>query len=56
MHYRVQGKVNAPMVLQQTRTSSSRDEEKWQHLGCILKAESRGFVDALDSLGVEKNN
>lgn len=56
MHHRVQGKVNVPIVMQQTRTSSSRDEEKWQHLGCILKAKSRGFVDALDGMGVEGKN
>lgn len=33
MHCRVQAKVNVPMVMQQTRTSSSRDEKKVVALG-----------------------
>lgn len=37
MHCRVQGKVNVPIIMQQTKTSSSKDEEKWQHLRCIPK-------------------
>lgn len=41
------------MLMQQIKTGSSRDKEKWQNLGYILKVESREFIDALDSMGVE---
>ena len=41
------------MLMQQIKTGSSRDKEKGQNSGYILKVESRQFTDALDSMGVE---
>lgn len=41
------------ILRQQTKTGSSRDKDKWQDLGCILKVESSGFIDALDNMGME---
>lgn len=49
----VQGRANMAISRQQTKTGSSKDEEKRQELGYILKAESRGFIDALGSMDVE---
>lgn len=58
MNCRVQGGANVTMPMlkfkQQINVGSSRDHKKWQGLGCILNVESRRFIHALDSMGVEE--
>lgn len=41
MHCRVQDKVNVPVVMQQTRTSSSRDEKNMAALGMYSEGKAK---------------